>query len=196
MASPLSNDEVLARYDRYVREFLEVLNVCPFARKAREGGTLRRAVLRGETPDVAACVAALQDVTSGPPEALEVAVLILPDVPWDASVFSRFVSQVRPVFTRDSNPPGGFYLVAMHPEHVKDLSTPDRAVAFMRRTPHPSIQVARASVIHAARGNNRNAQGETTSDVVARVGLENVQAMGEAQVEALLRAIANGLPHG
>ncbi len=194
MGAPLNNEEVLARYDRYVREFLEVLNVCPFARRAREGGTLRRAVLRGEAPAVETCVAALMEVTSGPAEAVDVAVLILPDFPGTASEFSRYVSAVRQPFTRQSNPPGGFYLVAMHPEHVKDLSNPDRAVAFMRRTPHPSIQVARASVMQTARGTGTNAAGESTSEVVARVGLENVKAMGEAQVEALLNAIRGGLP--
>ena len=50
----------LARNDRYLREFVEALELCPFARKCRESGRLARRVLRGERP-AEATAAAVRD---------------------------------------------------------------------------------------------------------------------------------------
>ncbi|MBI5494216.1 MAG: DUF1415 family protein [Deltaproteobacteria bacterium] len=188
----LTDDEVIARYDRFLVEFIEKLSICPWARHARLGGRLGRSVLRLTEPDVAACVAELQRLTAVPPEELDVAVVILPDLALGAGTFMRFVSSVRDAFTRVSNPPAGYYLVAMHPDMHEDLTDPDRAVGFMRRTPDPSIQLSRVSVITAARGTGRNDRGETASETVARVGLENVLEHGAAEARALLEDIRQG----
>jgi hypothetical protein len=79
----------------------------------------------------------------------------------------------------------------MHPDWHKDLSTPDKAVAFMRRTPHPSIQVARARVIVEARGTTPAGE-ESVSDRVARLGLAAVERLGADRAEDLLRRIRDG----
>ena len=54
----------LARNDRYVREFVEALNLCPYAKRTRETGKLKREVLLDaggapDTPGFAAAVASL-----------------------------------------------------------------------------------------------------------------------------------------
>jgi len=147
----MTPEEAVARYDRYLTDFLEPLNICPWARRARESGRLARAVCDVTELDVPAAVASLLTLTAPPPEVLDVAVLIFPAVTAEWTPFNRFVARVRDAFTPISVPVRGFYLVAMHPDAPLDLTTADRAVAFMRRTPHPSIQVARTGVIEDAR---------------------------------------------
>lgn len=188
-----TDDEVLRRYDRYLQEFLEALNICPYSRNARESNRLTRGVLRGVEPTVDQTVAALHTLMDAPPDQLDVGALIVPDISLDASRFSRFVGQVRGVYTQVSHPPGAYFLVAMHPGHATDLTDAQRAVAFMRRTPHPTIQVARASVIAQARGRTPPGQ-EPVTDRVARLGWEAVMQAGPEAVEALLLAIAQGQP--
>lgn len=185
-----TDEEVVARYDRYLQDFVEALNICPFARRARELHRLQRAVIRGE-PTPEAVVDLLQRVTAVPTDQLDVAVVILPDSPLEPFPFNRFVGRVRESFTRVSSPPHGYFLVAMHPDWHKDLSTPDKAVAFMRRTPHPSIQVARARVIVEARGTTPAGE-ESVSDRVARLGLAAVERLGADRAEDLLRRIRDG----
>src|SRR5438067_12097453 len=52
MAAPIGAENLaraaLARNDRYLREFVEALNLCPFAKRCREEGRLvRRVILDG-----------------------------------------------------------------------------------------------------------------------------------------------------
>ncbi|MEW5850411.1 MAG: DUF1415 family protein [Myxococcota bacterium] len=187
----VSPEEAIARYDRYLQEFVEELNVCPFARKAREEGRLARMVCEVTTPDVEAAVQSLLQLAARPRESLDVAVLIFSCLEADWSSFNRYVGRIREAFTPRTTPPGEFYLVAMHPESPMDLANPDRAVAFMRRTPHPSIQVARASVIQSARKGTGFGPGGVP-DAVARTGLENVQRFGPERARQLLDDIRRG----
>lgn len=188
----MTPEEAIARYDRYLVEFLEPLNICPWSRRARESGRLARAVCDITEPDVTRAVESMKAVTAAGPEILDVAVLIFPNLPLEWSPFNRFVAKVRDVFTPISTPPRGFYLVAMHPEAPLDLTTPERAVGFMRRTPSPSIQIARTTVIEDARKNGGGNFQESTSDRVARLGLESVQKFGVEKALKLLEDIRHG----
>src|SRR6267142_2316406 len=61
--------EALARNDRYLREFVEALELCPFARRCRESGRLARRFLR-RSPDPTlqlVRIATLERVRSGRP---------------------------------------------------------------------------------------------------------------------------------
>src|SRR5438045_71755 len=124
----MTPEEAVSRYDRYLIEFLEPLNICPWARKARESGRLARAMCDVTALDVAPAVEAMKALTAAPPEVLDVAVLIFPNLASEWSPFNRYVAKIRDAFTPVSTPPRGFYLVAMHPQAPVDLTTPERAV--------------------------------------------------------------------
>ena len=72
-----------------------------------------------------------------------------------------------------------------------DLTNTDRAVSFMRRTPHPSMQVARAKVILDSR-RTASPQEENVSERVARMGLRSVQDYGPERAAELLTRIRLG----
>jgi hypothetical protein len=191
-SEPISDEEAIVRYDRYVTEFLEPYNICPWARRAREAGRLHRAVLRGAHPTRQDCVSALLAIHALPADRMDVAGLILPDVAWDHWTFGRFVSDVREMFVCQTG--HEYYLVVMHPELPLSLHNADVAVAFMRRTPHPTIQVARASVIMDAR-KGAGPLG-AVSATVGSAALATIKTHGAERMEKLLHDIRHGIPRG
>jgi len=142
-----TSQEALARNDRYIREFVEALHLCPYAKNCRESGKLHRRVLLDarETPS------ALREIEALPDESVEVALLIFPHARADgiesAREFESFCADLRPSLSK-------FYCVAFHPDLPLDLRDAHRAVQFIRRSPDPTIQLVRASVLREVRGSN------------------------------------------
>ena len=144
--------EVLARNDRYVREFVEALHLCPYARHCRESGKLHRRVIRRRED----ALEAIRQVESLPADDVEVALLIFPEEPADgedsARAFEAFCAGLREQMFA-AHPKGApFYCVAFHPDLPQDLLDANRAVRFIRRSPDPTLQLVRASILIAVRG--------------------------------------------
>ena len=135
--------EALARNDRYLREFVEALELCPFARKCRESGRLARRVLRGERP-AEATAAAVRELELTSEEQVEVALLIYPEFAGDLRAFEELRDEVRRSLRV-------FHCVAFHPALPMDLSDPNRAVAFLRRSPDPTLQLVRVATLDRVR---------------------------------------------
>jgi hypothetical protein len=196
----------IARNDRYLREFVEALQLCPFARRCREDGKLHRRVLLPQDD----AMAAVRELEALPPETLEVALLIFPQAPTGGEAaarhFEAFGAQIRETMfaAHFSGPP--FYLVAFHPDLPRDLSDPHRAVPFIRRSPDPTLQLVRASVLQAVRGQgggeryvdpSRLSLEEllalsvpiSISDRIAGTNLETVTRAGPDRLEALLASL-------
>ena len=188
----------LARNDRYIREFVEALHICPYARTCRESGKLQRRVV-ARLEDAAAVMAEIEAL---PEDGVEVALLIFPDAPAGteqaAHDFESFAASMRPGL-RD------FYCVAFHPDLPRDLADGHRAVQFIRRSPDPTIQMVRASVLRAVRGPNDGGTRVITgahnlsleqllaiasplslADRIADANLKTLQREGPDRIEALL----------
>src|SRR5438045_3769517 len=99
----------LERNDRYIREFVEALHLCPYAKHCREAGKLHRRVL-SQADDV---LAHMREIEEMPEDSVEVALLIFPDAPVggepQARVFEAFCADLRPNLK-------AFYCVAFHPD--------------------------------------------------------------------------------
>jgi hypothetical protein len=168
------DEAVLARNDRYVREFVEALQLCPYAKVCRESGKLHRRVVRSRE----AALPAIREIEAMPEDAVEVALLIFPDEPADgepsARAFEAFCAGLRErMFAAH---PGGapFYCVAFHPDLPCDLQDAPRAVRFIRRSPDPTLQLVRASVLQSVRGPHRG--GSRYVDA-SRLSLEEAMAL-------------------
>ena len=200
----------LERNDRYVREFVEAFNLCPYAKRTRETGRLHRIVLLEESE--AACdalVRAIEKVEALPLETVDVALVIFPTLPQakDASVaFEQMVATARE--RMQSRHPGGdtpFYCVAFHPDFAEDLADEHRAVRFIRRSPDPTVQLVRASVLRAVRGAGSTdyvdvkgmsavelmavAAPLSVSDRIGSANLRTLEAEGPPKLRALLAEI-------
>jgi hypothetical protein len=133
----------LARSDRYLREFVEALELCPFARRCRESGRLARHVLRGERPGEATA-AALRELEATAEEQVEVALLIYPELEGGVRALEELRDEVRHSLRL-------FHCVAFHPDLPMDLSDENRAVSFLRRSPDPTLQLVRIATLDRVR---------------------------------------------
>lgn len=183
-------EEALRRNDRYLIEFVEALNLCPFANTCREGGKLHREVLPLQALELAPVVERMRAVEAMPAGSVEVALLIFPKLKVDAREFERFVSDVRRENERGRTEPVDFFAVAFHPEMKQDLASADRAVGFMRRSPDPTIQLVSSAATDRARDNARDPK--ELSRIVAEAGLRAVLEAGPERLAELLAEIHRG----
>src|SRR5580765_252704 len=124
----------LARHERYVREFVEGFNFCPYAKRSRETGTLQRVVLLEEGFDAAASAIAhaIERFEQLPAESMEVGFIILPMLSQRPQEFERLVRAAREqTEARHGSSATPFYCVAFHPEFAEDLADEHRAVRFL-----------------------------------------------------------------
>ncbi|GAC1343226.1 MAG: hypothetical protein NVSMB23_16800 [Myxococcales bacterium] len=220
----------LARNDAYLRSFVEALGLCPYARACREGGRLQRRVLlsRGGQPGspgfaqaVADAAAAVRELERLPAGQVEVALLLFPAL--DSALargaeaarsFEALCAALREALgsahgggtgsaAPEAVPP--FYCVAFHPDLPEDLADAHRAVGFVRRSPDPTLQLVRRSVLQEVRGNQgsifvaaRELSSErlealsgarSVSDRIAEANLETLRRAGPDSVRALLAAL-------
>jgi hypothetical protein len=177
---------------RYVREVVEDLSLCPFARKCRELGRLHRptfdAALR-PGPEVAARelhalvgrhrdaeVVLLTFVTRGaipgtppPPTAGEREFA-------DPEQFEDYVRAVRDAYGELRGPGPRFYMVGFHPAYApadpRRPLTADSLVPLLRRTPDPVIQCIRADLLDDLRRQAQAAADARFMAEMAKLGPE------------------------
>src|SRR5690606_19468189 len=154
---------IAAIHDRYVREIVEDLGLCPYARRCREGGRLARPIfdlLEGE-PGPERCADEIARVSRERPdvEVLLLTFLVPEGHRWRAAyAFEDHVRALREAYTRASEGPRlapRYYMVAFHPaprgaDPPRPL-TQDSLVPRIRRTPDPVIQCIRADLLDGLR---------------------------------------------
>lgn len=213
----------LRRNDRYVRDFIEAFNLCPYAKRTRETGRLQRQVLLDEggaagTPAFAAAAESLDDAFKRfehlPEDEVDVGLVIFagltPSVAQGTDGAHAFETLLAAARTRMQARHGGentpFYCVPFHPGFAGDLKDEHRAVRLIRRSPDPTVQLVRASVLRAVRGSGSSdyvdISGMSTaellavtapvsvSDRIAQANLRTLMQAGQSRVEALLSRIA------
>lgn len=215
----------LVRNDRYVREFVEAFNLCPYAKRCREDGGLRRVVLleqggaAGTAPfevAVEALAEAIAVIEREPADSTEVALIMFPALlpalargPEGARSFEQLVSAARTrTEARHPRADTPFYCVAFHPAFNGDLADTHRAVRLIRRSPDPTVQLVRASVLRAVRGANPDgrryvdvkamsaaelmalAAPVSVSDRIGTANLRTLRGLGQEAIESLLTGIA------
>jgi hypothetical protein len=149
--------EVVRVYRRYQSEIVEACGLCPWAERARiDAKTREWVILETDRASSESSLAAMSELFTH--DRLEIAFLIYPRLKATRVEFERFVGRVRDADSK-RHPLGRipFMFAAFHPEAAPDLSSPERLIPFLRRTPDPTIQLVRASVVEKIRG--RTPQG-------------------------------------
>jgi hypothetical protein len=210
----------LARNDRYLFEFVEALSLCPWARRCRELGRLERRVLLQSGDPISAVVDSallhVREFAERPASEVEVGLLIFPNlIPRlrdgldGARAFEQLCGAVREAMqTEFANREVPFYCVAFHPDLGIDLSDENRAVRFIRRSPDPTLQLVRVSVLRDARGSQPEPirfvdasklshaelmaieQPMTLSEKIAKANWDALKREGPEKLRALLDGIA------
>ncbi len=196
--------EALARNERYLREFVEALELCPFARRCRESGRLARRVLRGGRPGESTA-AAVRELEATDEEQVEVALLIYPELEGGVRALEDLRDEVRRSLRL-------FHCVAFHPELPMDLSDENRAVSFLRRSPDPTLQLVRIATLDRVRSGRptgsvyldpsklsadelRSLQpAVTVSEQIARANLRTLRCHDAARLASLLAELRRSRP--
>ena len=169
--------EALRVNARYVEEVVIGWGLCPWAARAWNDGQVTQRVFTDAEPDVAAVAAFIDELCARPDAAIGLA--IFPRVARTVGAWEKFAEQVR-------RSRGVFLAAAFHPDYPAPEGgaieggavTAARLVPFIRRTPDPTLQLVRASLLDGLRGQ--------VSDDVARDNLATVTARGLAALDALL----------
>jgi len=154
--------EAVRLHRRYQQEIVERLGLCPWAERARLDGRVRECVLleTGE-PALAASLSAIETFAGN--LGVQVVFLIFPRLHAGARDFDAFAARVqRADAERHEIGRVPFVLAAFHPDAAPDTSDPEKLIPFLRRTPDPTLQLVRASVVDAVR---RGSQGTQFVDV-------------------------------
>jgi hypothetical protein len=143
--------EALRLHRRYQTEIVDAFGLCPWAdRAAREGRVRERVSLQNDDTNMAPSLAALDAwmVDLG----VDVAFLIYPRLRVSRTGFHDFTARLRDADT-PRHPLGRvpFVMAAFHPDATADTSDPERLIPFLRRTPDPTLQVLRSTVLDGIR---------------------------------------------
>lgn len=146
-------DEARRLYLRYAIEFVEGLNLCPWATSARVAGKTRVEILTKNDPSPEDALAPAHSISCD--ETIEVGLLVFPRLSLDRLGFERFVARVRELDAERYGIEGPrMAMAAFHPEAEARFGNPYQLVPFIRRTPDPTIQLVRRSVLESIRQNH------------------------------------------
>jgi hypothetical protein len=149
--------ETLRLYHRYDEEVVGALGLCPWAGPARRDG---RVVERVFLQEGDALSPSLDAIDSLDPR-IDVALFLYPRMAAptggsrgaDRDSFEQFGKRLRDAEVA-RRPLGGapFVFAVFHPDAVPLLDEPERLIPFLRRTPHPTLQLVRSSILDHVRG--------------------------------------------
>lgn len=142
--------EALRVYRRYQLEVVEALNLCPWAVKARLDGAVTERVLLQRDQSHEPAMQVIRELEACPE--IEIILVIFPRINLSLGAFEQFVAELREADTSQW-PLGGvpFAAAAFHPEARRVGEAPERLVQYIRRTPDPTIQLVRRSVLDKLR---------------------------------------------
>jgi hypothetical protein len=177
--------EALRLNTRYVNEVVLAWDLCPWAAKAFASGQVRQRASLSEAAAPEDVLRFLDDCEAAPEVAI--GLLVFPRLEIRAPAFDAFAERVRRA--DHARRPGAatsplapsFLVAAFHPAASDARATPAQLVSFVRRTPDPTLQLVRTSVLRRATG-----EGPGVSDEVTRRNFETVNARGVAALEAVL----------
>ncbi|MFL5308316.1 MAG: DUF1415 family protein [Polyangia bacterium] len=174
-------EEALRLNARYIEEIVIAWGLCPWAAQAWRTGAVTRRVLLDPGGDATA-VLALVDELAARPET-DIGLVIWPRLTLDAGAFTTVAEQIRRADRARRPPDDGppFLMAAFHPD-LRDAPPTDAPslVPFIRRTPDPTLQLVRTSLLDALARGGRDVSSEIAAANFATVGARTPAALDQA----------------
>lgn len=200
--------EVIRIYERYAVEVVERFDLCPWAERSRQAGRVQPRVLFDSDPShLGSALDAITHLAAD--DRVEVGLLLFPCLDIGRRDFEHYLRLLRQADTERYEPGRGpFAMAAFHPDAAPDLGHHDRLVPFVRRSPDPTIQLVRKSLLDDLNESTRTgtsfldvrslaedmsggAERETVSlrQWVAERNLATITACGAPTLEAIFEDI-------
>jgi hypothetical protein len=189
-------------YGRYVEEFVEAFDICPWANRARLDGRTRVEVVCDAASDPRLALDTVADLSSD--LEVEVGLILFPRLELDRLAFEAFTSELRALDAARYGLGGpAMAIAAFHPDAEARTDSAYQLVPFIRRTPDPTLQLVRRSVLDSVRkkGDHGTAWVDPSSldlaallstkpkvplhERVAQANLETLTSHGLEAIEAL-----------
>jgi len=147
--------EVIRIYERYAVEVVERFDLCPWAERSRKAGRVEPRVLFDSDPShLGSALDAITHLAAD--DRVEVGLLLFPCLDIGRRDFEHYLRLLRQADTERYEPGlGPFAMAAFHPDAAPDLGHHDRLVPFVRRSPDPTIQLVRKSLLDELNGSTR-----------------------------------------
>jgi hypothetical protein len=174
-------------YERYAVEVVERFGFCPWARASRESNQVGlHVIFSADHDDFSASLDVLRELSEAPSGA-DVALFIYPLLDLDRLGFEDYARRLRKHAEQATPRLDAYAMAAFHPSAAVDLSHADRLVPYVRRSPDPTLQLLRNSVLSGIKG---LAQGTAFLDV-SELSLDALKALAEPPPKALRERIAD-----
>ena len=142
--------EAVRLHRRYQVEIVGESDLCPWAVRATQDGKVRERVSLQSDESLQPSLRAIDDWAADP--GTEVGFLVYPRLRLARLAFHEFTARLRDADSRRHELGAvPFVFAAFHPEAEPDTADPERLIPFLRRTPDPTLQVLRASVLDGIR---------------------------------------------
>jgi hypothetical protein len=192
--------QALRVHQRYAREVVEALGFCPWAAGARAAGRVVARVVLGSELDLQRTLDEM--VALERDETADIGLLVFPETTASRLHFQHWSARLRELAEQRAGRGRSVFAIAdFHPDAEADLSSAERLVAFIRRSPDPMLQLVRRAVLDAARGAAAGTRfvdptllgegelaprREPIQERIARANMETVQRLGIAHVTAVI----------
>lgn len=143
--------DALRLNDRFLAEVVERFGVCPFAERARSEGRVARWVSTQSILAAPEREALLTKISGWADDVrIEIGLVVFPAFADGPAAFDALVARLRGEFeARGAN---AFVTATFHPELPYSTESPARLMPFFRRSPDPTMQLVRSSVLERVRG--------------------------------------------
>lgn len=180
-------DEALRLNARYVEEIVIGWGLCPWAAQAWRTGAVQRRVLLDAAAEPAAVLDLIDELqppreTEAAPQAA-IGLVIWPRLALDAAAFATAAEQIRRAdrARRPAGAPPPFLIAAFHPDLRQDPpADAPSLVPFIRRTPDPTLQLVRTTLLDALAGGGRDVSSEIAAANFATVAARTPAALDQA----------------
>jgi hypothetical protein len=194
--------EALRVHRRYAQELVEAFGFCPWAAAARIAGQVQTRIVFGRDADLEQTLHEVESLEYD--ESTEIGLIVFPELNAARVAFQHFSARVRALDEQRKGRGRAVFAIAdFHPDAEPDLASSERLVAFIRRSPDPTLQLVRRSTLEAMRRGEQpgtrfvdpalladaeltRAPREPTHQRLARANLQTVQRLGIAAVTAVL----------
>lgn len=180
MNSILSDEEIIAATDRWVTRAVIGLNLCPFARAARDNKQVRYVVSNAKTPQdlLADLMRELELIAEASRAEVDTTLLIHPYVLQDFLDYNDFLGVVDDTL-EEMELDGILQVASLHPEHQFADTDIDDIENYTSRSPYPTLHILREASIAEAVANYPEA------DRIFERNVETLRRLGHAGWEAL-----------
>jgi hypothetical protein len=193
--------QALRVHQRYAREVVEALGFCPWAAGARAAGRVVVRIVLGRELDLQRTLDEVQNLERD--ETADIGLLVFPEATAGRLQFQHWSARLREQAEQSAGRGRAVFAIAdFHPDAEADLGSAERLVAFIRRSPDPTLQLVRRSVLDAVRSGTASGtrfvdpallgegdlapRREPIQERIARANLETVKRLGIARVTAVI----------